>query len=80
MKAPRRRRLHEVHVYRESDSARWIVASGHRALSRHREQHTAVSKATRVARSRRVDLVVHGRDGRFRSKNSYGNETRRGDT
>ena len=29
----------------------------------------------RVARRARVDLVTHGRDGRVRSKDSYGNET-----
>jgi hypothetical protein len=28
----------------------------------------------RVARRARVDLVTHGRDGRVRSKDSYGNE------
>jgi hypothetical protein len=31
----------------------------------------------REARRRRVDLVIHGRKGRFRSKDSYGNETPR---
>jgi Uncharacterized protein conserved in bacteria (DUF2188) len=75
-----RRRRHEVHVFRDADSCRWVVASGRRGLSRHRTQRTAVVRGIRAAKHRRVDLVIHGRDGRFRSKDSYGNETSRRDT
>jgi hypothetical protein len=74
--APRRRRL-EVHVYRDVASGKWDVASGRRRLSRHRRPATAVRMAQRTARRRHVDLVIHGRNGRFRSKNSYGNESPR---
>jgi Uncharacterized protein conserved in bacteria (DUF2188) len=70
----------EVHVFRDADSCRWVVASGRRGLSRHRTQRTAVVRGMRAAKHRRVDLVIHGRDGRFRSKDSYGNETSRRDT
>ena len=74
--APRLRRL-EVHVYRDAASGKWTVASGRRRLSRHRRQATAVRMAQRRARRRHVDLVIHARNGRFRSKNSYGYESPR---
>jgi hypothetical protein len=74
-----RRRRREVHVFRDVDSCRCVVASGRRSLSRHRTQRTAIVRATRAAKHRRVDLVIR-RDGRFRSKDSYGNETPRRDT
>jgi len=35
----------------------------------------AARAGVREAKRRRVDLVIHGRQGRFRSKDSYGNET-----
>ena len=70
----------EVHVFREAGSCRWVVTSGRRGLSRHRTQRTAIVRGRRAAKRRRVDLVIHGRDGRFRSKDSYGNETSRRDT
>ena len=69
-----------VHVYRDADAGRWVVASGRRRLSRHRTQRTAIVRGIRAAKHRRVDLVIHGRNGRFRAKNSYGNETSRRDT
>lgn len=70
----------DVHVFKDASSCRWIVASGGRPLSRHRTQHTAVVVGIRAARRRHVDLVTHNRHGRFRSKDSYGNESRRRDT
>lgn len=69
------RRRAEVHVFREADGGRWIVASARRAVSRHRTQRTAVASGTRVAKRQHVDLVVHNRAGRFRSKDSYGIES-----
>ena len=79
MKGRASRRVHEIHVY-NSDGSTWVVASGRRVLSRHWTQHTAVTRGARAAHRRRVDLVVHGSDGRFRSKDSYGNESPRHDT
>jgi hypothetical protein len=69
-----------VHVYRDPHVCLWIVASGRRGLSRHQTQRTAIVRGIRAAKHRRVDLVIHGRNGRFRSRDSYGNETSRRDT
>jgi hypothetical protein len=79
MTRARRPRRVEIHVYRDAESHEWIVASGRRTRSRHRRQRTAVREGKLAARRKRVDLVTHGRDGRFRAKDSYGNETRRPD-
>ena len=75
---PRRLRR-EIHVFRLSTSGRWVVSSAGRIRSRHRRQSTAIRAGKRVARRRRLEMVIHGRDGRFRSKDSYGSETRRHD-
>ena len=72
------RRAHEIHVYKGAGSM-WVVTRGRRTLSRHWTQRTAATRGARVAKRRRVDLVIHGRDGRFRSKDSYGNESSRPD-
>ena len=80
MKAEAVRRRHEVHLFRDAGTGFWTVASGGRSLSRHRRQKTAVRAATRVAKRRRVDLVIHALNGRIRSKDSYGNESVRHDT
>jgi len=70
----------EVHVYLDTTSCRWIVATGGRALSRHRTQHAAIVRGIRAATRRRADLVTHNRHGRFRSKDTYGQESPRRDT
>lgn len=61
-----------VHVSR--DGGRWKVSQGGSKVSTHNTQATAIGAARREARADRVDLVVHGRDGRIRSKDSYGND------
>lgn len=74
-----RRRIHEIHVYK-GDGSLWVVSCGPRTLSRHRTQRTAAIRGARVARRRCVDVVIHGRNGRFRSKDSYGRESHQRDT
>jgi hypothetical protein len=71
---------HDVHVVAEPDSIGRKVKQGRRTLSHHRTQIGAVKAATREARRDRVDLVTHCRDGRIRSKDSYGNERPTRDT
>ena len=68
------RRHHDVHVCADPQRNQWKVRQGRRTLSCHRTQLNAMIAARRAARRSRVDLVTHGRDGRVRSKDSYGNE------
>ena len=65
---------HDVHVFADPDRCPWKVAQGGRTLSNHRTQHAAVNAGKRRARRDQVDLVTHGRNGRIRSKDSYGIE------
>ena len=69
----------DVHVV-GNGSGGWRVRQRGRTLSHHRLQRRAVEAGSRVARSERVDRVTHARDGRVRSKDSYGNEGRARDT
>jgi hypothetical protein len=73
-------RQREVHVIRNRVRGGWQVTQGGRTLSNHRRQKTALTAARRVARRHGVDVATHGRDGRIRSKDSFGNETRAIDT
>jgi hypothetical protein len=43
-------------------------------LSSHRTKETAVDYGASLARSRRVEHFIHGRDGTIQSRNSYGND------
>ena len=72
-------RHHDVHVMADRKHEGWRVKQGRRTLSSHRKQSTAARAGKREARRDRVELVTHGRDGRIRSKDSYGNEGRRRD-
>jgi len=72
-------RARDLHVVTNSTRGGWNVVRGRRRLSHHRTQQVAVTAGRRVARRMRVDLVTHGRDGRIRAKDSFGNETSRRD-
>lgn len=38
------------------------------------KQSQAISYARNIAKNSHTDLIVHGRDGRIRERNSYGND------
>jgi uncharacterized protein YdaT len=56
----------------------WVVEreGASRASSQHRTQAEADERARALARRAHVELIVHGRDGRIRQRDSYGNDPR----
>jgi hypothetical protein len=64
-----------VHIVRKSDSTRWQVKQGGEVQSSHGTQKAAIDRGTSIARRDKIDVVTHGRDGKIRSKDSYGNES-----
>jgi hypothetical protein len=63
---------HDVHVWK-SDSG-WKVTQDGDRLSNHRTQGAAIDRGRGEAKRDGVDLVTHGRDGKIRSKDSFGND------
>ncbi|MBI4467754.1 MAG: DUF2188 domain-containing protein [Acidobacteria bacterium] len=45
-----------------------------RASSLHRTQAEAIATGREIARAERTELVIHGRDGRIREKDSHGHD------
>ena len=54
----------------------WAVrgAGSQRATSIHRTQREAIGTGREIARNQGTELFVHGRDGRIRERDSYGND------
>lgn len=63
---------HNVHV--SFGNGWWRVTRTGRVGSRHHTQRRAIAAGIKLARRTRGELVTHGRDGRIRSKDSYGPE------
>lgn len=55
---------------------KWAVkGDGNRRASKVTDtQQSAIEAARRIARNQGADVVIHGRDGRIRGKDSYGND------
>ena len=66
---------HDVHVCPSADRRHWHVMQGGDVRSAHRTQRAAVKAARLLARRDHVELVVHGRDGQIRAKDSFGRES-----
>ena len=49
-------------------------ASSDRPFTRPASQATTIERAKPVARENQSELVIHGRDGRIRDSDSYGND------
>jgi hypothetical protein len=64
---------YDVHVVSHRARFRWRVTHAGLTLSLHFTQRRAVMAGVRVAKRNRLDMVTHGRNGRIRSKDSYGN-------
>jgi hypothetical protein len=62
---------HDVHVSR-NPTGRWKVTQNSEVISTHRTQGLADGAARREAIKDGVDRVTHGRDGKIRSKDSFG--------
>jgi len=75
-----RRRPCEVQVFRSVTTGRWIVCALITTERGYRTQADAARAGIHQAKQGRVDLVIHGRNGRIRSKDTYGNESPRQDT
>jgi hypothetical protein len=67
----------DVHVVPSGD--RWAVKveGAGRARSTHDTQREAARDGRDVARANNSELLIHGRDGEIRARNTYGRDPRR---
>jgi hypothetical protein len=62
----------DVHVWRGNTGWRvTIEGSQRRAQSTHATQADAWEAGKQIARRKRCDAILHGRDGRIRERNTY---------
>ncbi len=68
---------HDIHVVPE-DGDGWLVRRGNERhpIGSFSTQDQAVREGRRVASEEEAELVVHGRDGQIRQKDSHGNDPR----
>ena len=55
---------------------KWAVRKpgNERVSTVHRTQHAAIQKAISGAKEDKSEVVIHGRDGKIRDKDSYGSD------
>ncbi len=58
------------------NAGKWSVkkAGASKASSTHNTQADAIKTATKVAQNQKTEVYIHGRDGRIRERNSFGND------
>ncbi|MFD1697382.1 DUF2188 domain-containing protein [Roseibium aestuarii] len=62
------------HVVRREDGWAVLGAGNSRDTARYDTQAEAIDRATEIARNQQSEVLIHGRDGRIRERNSYGND------
>jgi hypothetical protein len=67
----------DVHVVPSDKGWQVKVEGSSRARSTHSTQTQAAGAGRDVARRNESELLVHGRDGQIRARNSYGKDPRR---
>lgn len=58
------------------NEGKWSVkkAGASKASSTHQTQGAAIKAATKVAKNQKSEVYIHGKDGRIRERNSFGND------
>ncbi|AMR78067.1 DUF2188 domain-containing protein [Cupriavidus nantongensis] len=65
----------DIHVVPADD--RWAVETeGGNGRETYDTQEEAVAAGTERAKLKQVELFIHGRDGKIRERNSFGNDPR----
>ena len=70
----------DAHVIPNPDGAkwaRWIVVRSGKRWCPSPTQRIAIKAGRAIAKRWSCDLVIHGRDGKIREKNSYGEDSPR---
>ena len=67
----------DVYVLRSDNGWRVETEGSARRRCTHQTQAEARQAARELARRDKVQLLVHGRNGRIRERNTYGNDPRR---
>lgn len=64
------------HVVKHNDG--WAVkgAKNERVTKVTETQKEAIAVAKQIAKNQESELIIHGRDGKIRDKDSYGNDPR----
>lgn len=65
----------DIHVVRHKDGG-WATKKegADRAGSRHDTQREAIERAREQAIREKTEVVIHGKDGKIRDSDSYGND------
>ncbi|WP_420992021.1 DUF2188 domain-containing protein [Cupriavidus sp. 30B13] len=67
---------HNIHVVPHGTGWDVIQEGARNANSHHDTQDAAIAAGTLDAQREQVELLIHGRDGQIRSRNSYGHDPR----
>ncbi len=63
------------HVTPHKDGGWQVKGEGNtRATARTETQAEAIQRAREISRNQQTELLIHGRDGRIRERDSYGND------
>lgn len=70
-----RKQFKDIHVVARTKEG-WVVKGEgqSRPVSVHDTQRDAIDAARVIARYQKGEVVIHGRDGRIRDRDSYGND------
>ena len=63
------------HVVPSVDGWKVKKANSERATKKFDTQKQAISFAMEVAKNQKTELLIHGKDGKIRNKNSYGEDS-----
>jgi Uncharacterized protein conserved in bacteria (DUF2188) len=67
----------EIHVVPSDKGWRVEIEGTGDARSTHKTQAEAAQTARRIARQNKTELLIHGRNGRVRERNTYRRDPRR---
>ena len=63
-----------VHITKSGSQWKVLTAGAEKASALFRTQKEAIRRGTEIAQNRKSEILIHGRDGKIRERNTLGND------
>ncbi len=63
-----------IHITKTGNQWKVLTAGAEKASALFDTQKEAIERGTEIAQNRKSEILIHGRDGKIRERNTFGND------
>ena len=63
-----------IHITKSGSKWKVLTAGANKAIALFDTQKEAIERGTEIAQNRKSEILIHGRNGKIRERNTFGND------